>query len=483
MKTHSFISLCALAAVLAVEGCSVGPDYRRADVETPATFSESAPWKQATPSDAIAKGDWWTVFNDPALNELQTQATANNQDLRAAVARVDQARAISRVAKSEFFPSVDANAGGSFYRTSSNSDLVIPGLEKSDVSASLGLNYELDIWGRVRRSVEASTANLQASVADYEFVRLAMHAELAQTYFSLRSFDAEIAILAKAIDLRRQELDLIHTRYKAGSSSDLDVARAETALTDAQAELSSVRGQRSELEHALAVLIGKTAESFQIAATPLSVSPPSIPTGVPSDLLERRPDVAEAERRMAASNAEVGIATAAFFPVVRLTGTAGFESVDLGSLFNWPSRMWSVGPSLTLPIFEGGRNTANLERSKARYDETTANYRQQVLTAFKEVENNLSTLRNLSDRAEAQRSSVSSSQRAYQLSDLLYRNGSANYLDVIDAERTMLESQRAEAQTLGQRYVASILLVKALGGGWNDSRIKSFASSQSDAQP
>ncbi len=476
-----FFSFAGSLAVLALAGCSVGPDYHRTAVETAPTYSEPGPWKQATPSDALARGDWWTLFSDSQLNELQNQASANNQDLRAAVARVDQARAITRVAKSEFYPHVDGSAGGSILRTSSNSDLVIPGVESSDVTASLGLSYEVDIWGRVRRSVEASTANFQASVADYEVVRLALHSELAQNYFSLRALDAEIGILNRAIDLRQQELDLIQTRFKAGSSTDLDVARAETALADARADLADVRGNRAAMEHALAVLVGKTVESFKMEPNPLASTPPPIPTGVPSELLERRPDVAEAERRMAGANAEVGIATAAFYPVVRLTGTAGFESVDLGSLFNWPSRMWSVGPSLTVPLFEGGRNVANLDRSKARYDEMVAQYRQQVLTAFREVEDNLSTLRHLADRAESQQVSVSSSQRAYSLSDLLYRTGSSNYLDVIDAQRTALESERAAIQTLGRRYTASVRLVRALGGGWNDSQIKIFAST--DSQP
>lgn len=470
--------LSAFVFALGLGGCSVGPDYHRAATETPAAYSELIPWKEATPSDAITRGDWWTVFGDSKLNALQTEAVANNQDLRAAVARVDQARAIARVAKSEFIPHIAANAGGSFNRSSSNSALVTPGLETSDTDASLSLSYELDIWSRVRRTVEAATATAQASVADYEVVRLALHSDLAQNYFTLRALDSEAAILAHAIDLRQQELDLVRTRFQAGSSTDLDVARAETTHANAQAELATVFGQRAELEHALAVLVGCTAESFHLEANPLVGTPPAIATGVPSQLLERRPDIAEAERQMAATNAEVGIATAAFFPVIRLTGTAGFESVDLGSLFNWPSRMWSVGPSLTLPIFEGGRNTANLNRSKARYDEVVARYRQQVLTAFKEVEDHLSGLRNLSDRATAQQTSVTSSQRAYQLSDLLYRTGATNYLDVIDSERTALESQRSAARTLGQRYVATVLLVKALGGGWDDSQIKSFASTE-----
>ncbi|SDT92335.1 outer membrane protein, multidrug efflux system [Verrucomicrobium sp. GAS474] len=471
------IGLLAILALL-LSGCSVGPDYKRADlgpeVQTPAAFTEgAAPAKEAAPADALAKGTWWTVFNDPALNDLEAQAAASNQNLKAAVSRVDQARALTKVAKSQLLPTVDFNPSGSIYRLPDNKSTTAPGLQSNVATAQGDLNYEVDLWGRVRRSIEASTASYQASVADFESVRLALHAEVAQDYFTLRAADGEIAILESAIDLRRQSLDLIKARFQAGASNDLDVARAETEYATAKAALFAVRQNRAELEHGLAVLTGKSVESFKLAAAPLDKLglPPAIPTGVPSELLERRPDVAEAERQMAAANAQVGVAKAAFFPTVKLTGAAGFQSVDLGSLVNWSSRMWSVGPSLSLPIFEGGRNTANLNRAHAAYDETVALYRQQVLTSFKEVEDSLSGLRNLSGQAEAEASAVTASQRSSTLSDLRYRNGSATYLDVIDSERSALDTQRAAIQTLGQRYVASVRLIKALGGGWSESAL------------
>jgi len=481
MRLLSVIPALVLGGWLA--GCAVGPNYQRAEVPTPPAFAEAGPWKQAAPADELAKGDWWTVFNDAPLNDLEGKATQSNQQLQAAIARVDQARSISRVARSELFPTVTTDPAGEELRNSPNATQTLPG-QSSDVRVPVDLTYEVDAWGRVRRTVEAAQAGVQASVADEETVRLTLHAEVAQNYFTLRATDSELAILTSAIDLRQQELDLIRARYQAGSSSDLDVSRAETELTDAKAELATVRERRAELEHALAVLEGAAAESFHIAASPLGGVPPAIPQGVPSDLLERRPDVASAERTMAATNAQIGVAKAAFFPVIQLTGAAGFESADLGSLFDWSSRVWSIGPSVSLPIFDGGKNTANLNRSEAAYDEAVANYRQQVLTSFAEVENGLSSLRNLSDQAAAEQSSVDSSQRAYKLSDLRYKTGTDTYLDVIDAERSALQSQRAAAQTLGQRYVSSVLLVKALGGGWRDSAIHAFASTEpSQPQP
>ncbi len=473
--------LSALALLLA--GCAVGPDYKRTDAElkeTPAAFTEAIPAdappaKEAAPADALAKGTWWTLFHDAVLDDLEAQASASNQDLKAAVARVDQSRALTRVAKSQLLPSVDFNPSGSVFRQQDNASSSAPGVQSNVVSAPGDLNYEVDLWGRVRRSVEASTATYQASVADFESVRLALHAEVAQDYFTLRAADAEVGILVAAIDLRKQSLDLIRARFRAGASNDLDVARAETEYSTAQAALYAVRQNRAELEHALAVLAGKPPEAFHIetaaASFPLDGVPPTIPAGVPSELLERRPDVAEAERRMAAANAQIGVAKAAFFPVLRLTGAAGFESVDLGSLANWSSRMWSVGPSLSLPIFEGGKNTANLAGAKAAYEETVARYRQQVLTSFREVEDSLASLRNLAAQAGAQQAAVAAAQRAASLSDLRYRGGTSTYLDVIDAERSALDTQRASVQILGQRYAATVRLVRALGGGWQDSQV------------
>ncbi|HEY8966684.1 MAG TPA: efflux transporter outer membrane subunit, partial [Candidatus Methylacidiphilales bacterium] len=488
------IGLLAILALIFLSGCAVGPDYKRADLgngnDVPASFSEStsspdvkgpvAAAKTAAPADALPKGAWWTVFNDAVLNDLEAQTAAGNQDLKAAVARVDQARAVTKTAKSFLLPTVTADGSGTLFRQPDNLSTTAPGLQSNVVSATGDLDYEVDLWGRVRRSVESATASYQANVADFEAVRLALHAEVAQDYFTLRAADGEIAILDSAIDLRRQSLDLIKARFQAGASNDLDVARAETEYATAKAALFAVRQQRAELEHGLAVLAGKPVEGFHVAVSPLTGLPPAIPAGVPSELLERRPDVAEAERRMAAANAQIGVAKAAFFPTVKLTGAAGFQSVDLGSLVNWSSRMWSVGPSLSLPIFEGGRNNAELARSKAAYEETVAVYRKQVLGSFRDVEDSLSGLRNLAGQAEAQAAAVDSSKRSTSLSDLRYRNGTATYLDVIDSERTSLDTQRAAIQVLGQRYVASVRLIKALGGGWSDDQLALRAAQSAD---
>jgi multidrug efflux system outer membrane protein len=473
--TQWLLIACLAALALLLSGCALGPDYQRPPMESPTTFSEGNPWKQATPQDTIAKGKWWEIYHDTQLNQLEESTTVSNQDLQAAIARVDQARAISRIAGAQFLPTISANPAGSVSRDSANRPLPPPApkapFSTSDVQLPLDMTYEADIWGRVRRSYEAAKANYQASIADMETVRLTLHAEVAETYFNLRSTDSEVAILRNTLDLRKQELDLINNRFKAGASSELEVAQADNAQASAEADLAGVQKNRAELEHALAVLIGKNVETFHLAESPLAGVPPSVPLGTPSNLLERRPDVSESERLMAAANANIGVAKAAFFPVLTLTGTAGFESVNLGSVFDWPSRLWAVGPSISLPLFDAGRNSANYSKAEAAYVETVANYRQQVLMALQEVENGLSGTRFLAQQAEAQQREVAAAQHLYQIANDRYVGGLVNYLEVIDAQRTLLENQREAAQNLGQRYVNSVLLVKALGGGWQDSAI------------
>jgi multidrug efflux system outer membrane protein len=478
-KFSHLYSIAGLAALALFNGCAVGPDYQVAAIETPASFiSDGTTWKEASPQDTIAKGQWWEMYGDTQLNALEAQTSDNNQDLKAAMARVDQARALTRVAKSEFYPSLSLDPSGSVFRESANQPVPPPAPSQAYsadyLRVPLDLGYEADIWGRVRRSSEAATADLQSNIADFETIRLTLHAEVAQTYFALRAVDAELAILKNTVDLRQQSLDLIQDRFQGGASSDLEVAQAENALATTQADLAGVEKQRETFEHALSVLVGKPPETFHLASDGLTGLPPEIPVGTPASLLERRPDVAEAERTMAAANARIGVAKAAFFPEVTLIGTAGFESVNFGSLFNWPSRLWAVGPSISLPIFEGGRNTANYSRAEAAYVETVAEYRQHVLIAFQEVEDGLSGLRTLSQQAKAQERAVSSAQRAYDIANSRYKEGSISFLDVVDVQRTLLQNQREAIQTLGQRYVTSVLLVKALGGGWQDSSVKEF---------
>jgi multidrug efflux system outer membrane protein len=459
---------------------AVGPNYQRPAAPTPASFADTelGAWKEAAPADAIARGNWWSVYNDPVLDRLERQAAESNQDLKAAVARVSQARALARSAKADFFPSLSLDPSASRGRTSENVLNPMPNRLGNDFRVPLDLNYELDLWGRVRRSFEGANADAQARLAAFENTLLLLKADVAQNYFALRALDTERAILRNTIQLRREAFDLVNSRYKGGAASELDVSRAETELNSTEAELLAVNRDRAEVEHALAVLEGKPASEFAVKELPLDANtlPPVIPAGLPSELLERRPDIAEAERLLAAANARIGVAKGAFFPVVRLTGAAGFESLDVDSLFNWESRLWSLGPSITLPLFQGGRNRANLRRSKAVFEENAAGYRQRVLVAFKEVQDALTGARLLSRQAEAQERSLASARRTADISDARYRAGLVSYLEVVESERTALTAERDSARLTGQRLLTSVQLIKALGGGWADSNLPKLAA-------
>ena len=470
----------ALLALLLMwfSGCALGPDYHRAAVETPGAWKEAPPagWKEATPRDQLAKGNWWEIFGDPVLNDLEQRATAANQGLKAAQARVTQARAIARIARADFFPRVDLNPSAIRTRES-GSRAVQPGtaatVPYTDTTYSIpfDLSYELDIWGRVRRSVEAANADTQGSIAAYETVLLTLKSTVAQTYFNLRYVDADLAILKSNIETLKKSLELVQIRYQGGIANGLDLAQAETLLAATQAQFILGGKQRAELEHALAVLLGKPASEFSLAENLLSPAPPVIPTGLPSELLERRPDIAQAERAMAASNARIGVAKSAFFPAIDLTGSVGQSSVTLGSLLKGESFTWYFGPSVAQPIFAGGRLVADLKRARAAYDESVANYRQQVLVAFQEVEDALSDLRILGDQGAAQARAVQAAQRARDISAFRYKEGAAVYLEVLDAQRTVLQNEQLAAQILGMRLVTSVQLIKALGGGWQDSAL------------
>jgi outer membrane protein, multidrug efflux system len=479
-KPNQFVVGTLIVLALGLVGCAVGPNYKRAAVETPAAWKEAPPsgWKEATPQDNIAKGNWWEIFNDPVLNDLETQATTENQNLKAAVARVIQARAIARITRADFFPTVTFDPSAVRSRQSGNRP-VQPGstpakaYTANQFSVPLDLSYELDIWGKVRREFEAANADAQASVAAYETILLTLKSDVAQTYFNLRYIDADLAILRGNIEVYKKSLDLVRVRYKGGVVSGLDVSQAETLLASTQAQYISEGRQRADLEHALAVLLGKPASEFSIDENPLNLTPPVIPPGLPSDLLERRPDIAEAERQMAASNALIGVAKAAFFPSISLTGSAGQLSVSLGSLLSGQSFTWFFGPTVSLPVFEGGRLSADLKRARAAYDESVANYRQQVLVAFQEVEDALAGLRILDDQAAAQATAVQAAQKTLQISTFRYKQGLALYLEVLGAQRAVLENEQIAAQIRGLQLVTSVQLVKALGGGWQDSNIHS----------
>ena len=459
-------TLTAALLSLLLAGCTLGPNYVKPDAPVPLSFKEGAPWSEAKPQDQLAKGAWWELYGDSTLNELQRRVAATNQSLKAAVARLDQARALAGLSRAELAPRLDLDPTARRGRFSAEQSGVAGGLTTSSYTLPLDLSYELDLWGRVRRSVEAAGAVAQASAADLEAIRLSLHAELARSYFTLRALDGEIALLQRSIELRQEALFLVQTRFANGMVGELDVAQAETELASTEAEQISLQQRRGELEHALALLLGEAPANFTLAAAPLDLSPPSIAPGLPSQLLERRPDVAAAERQMAAANARIGIAQTAFFPAIRLTGSAGYQSGEIASLFDWSSRSWALGPAISLPIFDGGRNSANLARARAAHEEAVANYRQQLLVAFGEVEDSLLGLRLLSDQAGVQERAVQAARRAAELSDKRYRAGRVSYLEVVDTQRTALQAERAAVQILGQRLQTSVLLIKALGGGW-----------------
>ncbi|HVE41940.1 MAG TPA: efflux transporter outer membrane subunit [Planctomycetota bacterium] len=473
---RSFIA--ALLALLV--SCTAGPDYERPSAPAPEAWKETGPWKEAAPSDAIAKGTWWELFGDPVLNDLELRAAAANQDLKAAVARVSQARAIARLSESEFYPTISLNPSATrtkFAEDRPVSPTVRPaGYTVNDFRVPLDLSYEVDVWGRVRRSVEAATAYAEASVASFETVRLTLHADVAASYFALRSIDSEQSLLRRTLELRREALRLAQTRLRLGVGNDLDVSRAETEVTTTEAEAIGLERRRAEIEHALAVLTGRPPRELSIPGKPLDVPPPVIPAGLPSELLERRPDVAEAERRLAASNAEIGIATAAYYPRIRLTAMGGFESSDLSSLFSWKNSIWQLGAAAAAPLFTGGSTRADVERARARYEESVAIYRQQLLVAFQEVEDGLSGLRVLAQQAEAQARAVASARRTATISNTRYTAGLVSYLEVVDAERTALQSERLATQIQGQRLVTSVFLIKALGGGWQGRAVTDSTS-------
>lgn len=477
-----FLSL-ALGLATTPSHAAVGPDYQRPPTETPPAYkaADLGDWKTGEPLDHLPKGPWWQVFSDPELDALEEKARLANQDLRAAFAVLEQARATARVARSEFFPSLDLNPRYGRQRLSPTQEPAFGALTADTFTVPLDLSYEIDLWGRVRRGFEGARADADSRAAALQNVLLTLQADVAQNYFAIRTLDTEIAVLHRTIQLRRDQLRIVSGRLESGIGSELDVARAETELATAESDLAAASRRRNELENALAVLAGESPSTFRLPArfpTPPNgtqaddpalswlPSPPTVPAGLPSQLLERRPDIAEAERQLAADNARIGVAKAAFFPVLRLTGSGGFLSADVESLFNWESRVWSLGPSLSLPIFAGGRNRAGLRRSQARFEESVARYRQRILVAFAEVENALAGIRWLDEQAAAQDRAITHSRRARDLALESFTIGLGEYLDVIDADRAALQNQRARTQLAGQRLAATVQLIKALGGGW-----------------
>jgi multidrug efflux system outer membrane protein len=464
------IVACGLLA-----GCTVGPNYHRPAMPAPPAYTSEGPWRVAAPKDSIPKGAWWEVYNDAELNGYEKQLLAANQSLGAAKDRLSQARALARVASAGYFPTVSTDPNASRQRYSGNRPEVVTigrPLTQNTFEIPFLLNYEPDLFGKVRRTLEASNASLQSTAADYYNVILVLTAELAADYFSLRELDAEIQVVQEAVTIQQKGLQLVDARHSGGVASGLDLAQQKTLLDSTQTQLYLVQQQRAQFEHAIAVLTGNAASTFSVPVLPLNATPPAVPLGVPSDLLERRPDIATAERQMAYQNAQVGIATAAFYPQLTLFGGGGVQSTDITALFTAPSAIWAVGGDLLQPIFEGGRNRANLAATKSAYDEAEANYRESVLTAFQQVEDGLSGLNTLSQAVNTQTAAVDDARRALELANNRYVGGVTSYLDVITAQSALLTNQRLATQLLGQQMVTSVYLVKALGGGWDASQIQ-----------
>jgi len=460
MRTPFAILLFALA------GCAVGPDYRRPAVEAPAEFKEMKGWRAATPADALPRGDWWTVFADPELDALMKRVDVSNFNLRAAEARVRQARALADSARAGYFPTIGAGATATRSKSPSLPNAPSTTAAVSTYSATLNASWELDLWGKVRRAVEAGDAGWQASAADLESARLSARAQLATSYFTLRLTDGFSQILQDTVAAYERSLVLTRNRYNAGVVARVDVVQAEVQWKSAQAQLVDLGVDRAQLEHAIALLVGEAPANFSIERKPLALAMPQVPLTLPSDLLERRPDIASAERNVAAANARIGVARAAFFPTLTLSGAGGFRAIDAGELFSAPARFWSLGAALAQPLFDGGARSAASDQAVAAYDEEVALYRQAVLTGFQEVEDNLAALRILADEALVQDEVVEGSRRNVELTLNQYNAGVVSYLNVIVAQATLLQNERTAAQLLGRRLTASINLVKAAGGGW-----------------
>jgi NodT family efflux transporter outer membrane factor (OMF) lipoprotein len=465
-----FLSL-AFAPSAHANWLEVGPDYQPLTNSLPASYKATpmGAWKEGRPLDDLPKGTWWEIFGDTNLNALEAQAFQANQELQGTFARLEQSRDTARVARGQLLPQANFDPSFNRERYSPNEQPSFGPLTANTFNTPLDLSYEVDLWGRVRRSFESSRADAQASLADYYNVLLTLQSDVAQNYFALRELDQEIAIVTGTINLRNEQVRFVHSRYEGGIGSELEIAQAETELATTEADAASLAKRRDELENAIAILVGRNPSDFHVAQNTNEWAPesPKIPAGLPGDLLERRPDIAQAERQLASANAKIGVAKAAFFPVVTLTGSAGYASADVSSLFNWESRTWTFGPSVSLPIFAGGRNRANYHRSKAAYNEAVAAYRQQVLVAFGDVENSLGDIQHLAEQASAQDRAVTSARRSADLAAERYRSGIVSYIEVVDANRDALTAERAATQLTGERLTATVQLIKALGGGFD----------------
>ena len=459
-----------VAAAMFVYGCDLAPDYKVPPTPiVPAVYKETGPWTKATPEDTLPKGAWWNIYNDKTLDGLETRLDADNPNLAAALARYDAARAFVAEAQSAYFPIVGTGEDFTKNRQSNNRPLRSasqPDFYGAD-TVGLSVNYELDIWGSIRNQVEAGEATAQAQAAQSEFVRLSLETDLANAYFNLREADAQTELLNQTVTAYARALTMTEQRHTGGVASGLDVGRAQTQLSDAKSQLSQAQGQRALYEHAIASLVGEPATTFSLKPEAIAFKVPNVPTGVPSALLQRRPDIAAAERAVAAANAQIGVARAAFFPQITLQASGGFQNTGQASLLTAPNLFWSVGPALAMTLFDAGAHQAELDIAKAEHSQAADEYRAQVLQAFQDVEDNLALLNHLADAAKEEADAVQSADRTETLSLDRYQLGAVNYLDVVTAQAAALSAQLSELDIATRRLQASVRLIKGLGGGWS----------------
>jgi len=468
------IATLCVASVVFLSGCAVGPRYQRPPVEVPPSYKEAGNWKTAQPNELSLRGNWWEIFQDPQLNTLEQQVNISNQNLKAAQAQYTQARALLRYNRADYFPTVAAGASASRTRISSNNaplNAISNGRTENDFQLPVELSYQVDAWGRVRKNVESFREQAQASAADLATVNLSVHAQLALFYFQARSLDAQEQLLNSTVQYYEQALQLNVSRFQGGVGSEVEVQQAKTQLETTRAQAIDVGVARAQFEHAVAVLIGKPPASFSLPPLPLQTPPPPIPAGVPSELLERRPDIASAERQMAAANARIGVAKAAYYPLLNLTAAGGFESGAITTLLQGPAGLWSVGASALQTVFDGGRRRAASDQAIAVYDQTVASYRETMLTSFQQVEDNLAALRILEKEAQTQNEAVIAAQKSLDLSIQRYKGGVTSYLEVTVAQSAALSDEATAVNILGRRMVAAVQLIQALGGGWDSSSL------------
>ncbi|AEU34674.1 efflux transporter outer membrane subunit [Granulicella mallensis] len=476
MRTHSLPTAAALIATLALSGCKVGPNYKAPAMPAPPAYSDNGHngnWTTATPADGTLRGDWWTVYQDSTLNDFEQRCAKSNQTIEAALHSYEQAHDIVRENRAALFPTVSIGASATRNLISDTKPLHVPGEATNywDFLIPLSISWEPDFWGAIRRQIESSAANAQASAADLANTRLSLQGMLAVSYVQLRGVDLQAQLLRSTLDSFQQTLQLTKDRLKGGLASQSDVEQAQTQLEQTQAQLIDLGVQRAQLEHAIAVLVGEAATNFHIEEKPLAGDPPSVPTGIPSELLQRRPDIASAERHVASANALIGVAKAAYYPSIVLGASGGVETDKIGQLFNSSSAMWNAGPGINETIYDAGRRKAQVDFAIAQRAQATALYREQVLSAFRDVEDQLSALRVLEQEATVTDRAVASAKRSTELSTMRYKRGLATYLEVLTAQTIELANERTAASLVTQRIVASAQLQLALGGGWDAAQL------------